>query len=54
MPSSIHTHPPPAECPSEVPQAFRAGDERLIGWPADPRDGDYWRAEAGLPAHLAS
>lgn len=33
-----------------LPQAFRAGAERLIGWLADPRDADYWRAEAGLPA----
>ncbi|MFB6576000.1 MULTISPECIES: hypothetical protein [unclassified Streptomyces] len=31
-----------------LPQAFRAGTERLIGWPADPRDADCWRAEAGL------
>ncbi|WP_051809313.1 hypothetical protein [Streptomyces sp. NRRL S-378] len=33
-----------------LPQAFRAGAERLIGWLADPRNADYWRAKAGLPA----
>ncbi|MEU9859119.1 hypothetical protein [Streptomyces sp. NPDC047974] len=33
-----------------LPQAFRAGAERLIGWLADPHDADYWRAKAGLPA----
>ncbi|MFC0057266.1 hypothetical protein [Streptomyces actinomycinicus] len=31
-------------------QAFQTGAERLIGWLADPRDADYWRARAGLPA----
>ncbi|MEV4501944.1 hypothetical protein [Streptomyces klenkii] len=34
---------------TSLPQAFRAGAERLIGWLADPRDADYWRAGAGLP-----
>lgn len=33
-----------------LPRAFREGAERLIGWLADPRDADYWRAKAGLPA----
>ncbi len=35
---------------TSLPQAFRAGAERLIGWLADPHDADYWRACAGLPA----
>ncbi|MFD8634777.1 hypothetical protein [Streptomyces sp. NPDC059533] len=33
-----------------LPQAFHAGVERLIGWLGDPRNADYWRAKAGLPA----
>ncbi|MDG5808893.1 hypothetical protein P9869_40955 [Streptomyces ossamyceticus] len=33
-----------------LPHAFRAGAERLIGWLAEPRDTDYWRVKAGLPA----
>ncbi|MEU6805795.1 hypothetical protein [Streptomyces neyagawaensis] len=33
-----------------LPHAFRAGAERLLGWLAEPRDADYWRAKAGLPA----
>ncbi|WP_330455494.1 hypothetical protein OIB37_00470 [Streptomyces sp. NBC_00820] len=33
-----------------LPQAFRAGAVRLKGWLVDPRDADYWRAKAGLPA----
>ncbi|MFJ6784903.1 hypothetical protein [Streptomyces yangpuensis] len=39
---------------ASLPQAFRARAQRLIGWPADPRDADHWRAEAGLPARLPS
>ncbi|MFG2342405.1 hypothetical protein [Streptomyces yangpuensis] len=39
---------------ASLPRAFRAGAERLIGWLADPRDADRWRAEAGLPARLPS
>ncbi|MGW7027086.1 hypothetical protein ACWGFX_07825 [Streptomyces xanthophaeus] len=35
---------------ASLPQAFRAGAECLIGWLANPRDADYWRAKAGLPA----
>ncbi|MFJ9420277.1 hypothetical protein ACIRPT_39925 [Streptomyces sp. NPDC101227] len=35
---------------TSLPLAFRAGAKRLIGWLADPRDADYWRAGAGLPA----
>jgi hypothetical protein len=35
---------------TSLPQAFRAGAERLIGWLADPHDADHWRAGAGLPA----
>ncbi|WP_406335720.1 hypothetical protein [Streptomyces sp. NBC_00203] len=31
-------------------QAFQAGADRLVGWLADPRDPDYWRHRAGLPA----
>ncbi|MEW2130356.1 hypothetical protein [Streptomyces sp. NPDC005435] len=36
--------------PALLPRAFREGAERLTGWLADPRDADYWRAKAGLPA----
>ncbi|MFB6824297.1 hypothetical protein ACFCXA_22210 [Streptomyces virginiae] len=36
--------------PALLPQAFRERAERLIGWLADPRHADYWRAKAGLPA----
>ncbi|MFB7026558.1 MULTISPECIES: hypothetical protein [unclassified Streptomyces] len=35
---------------SSLPEAFRAGAERLAGWLADPHDADHWRAQAGLPA----
>ncbi|MFQ6148513.1 hypothetical protein ACLMNJ_36565 [Streptomyces seoulensis] len=35
-------------------KAFREGAEHLIGWLADPRDADYWRAKAGLPARRPS
>ncbi|MFD7974249.1 hypothetical protein [Streptomyces sp. NPDC059071] len=35
---------------NSLPGAFQAGAERLIGWLADPRDADYWRARAGLSA----
>ncbi|MFF8387380.1 hypothetical protein ACF053_27585 [Streptomyces kanasensis] len=34
---------------TSLPDAFRAGAERLTGWLADPHDADHWRAKAGLP-----
>lgn len=34
---------------TSLPDAFRAGADRLTGWLADPHDADHWRAEAGLP-----
>ncbi|MFB7828375.1 hypothetical protein [Streptomyces hydrogenans] len=34
---------------ASLPDAFRAGAERLTGWLADPRDADHWRAKGGLP-----
>ncbi|MEU9858039.1 hypothetical protein [Streptomyces sp. NPDC047974] len=37
-----------------LPDAFRAGAERLTGWLADPQDPDYWRAKAGLPPRRIS
>ncbi|MFE0673496.1 hypothetical protein [Streptomyces sp. NPDC058867] len=36
--------------PALLPHTLRAGAQRLNGWLADPRDADYWRATAGLPA----
>ncbi|MET9951821.1 hypothetical protein ABZ135_09780 [Streptomyces sp. NPDC006339] len=35
---------------NSLPGAFQTGTERVIGWLTDPRDADYWRARAGLPA----
>ncbi|MEW5627727.1 hypothetical protein AB1388_14315 [Streptomyces hydrogenans] len=34
---------------ASLPDAFRAGAERLTGWLADPHDADHWRARGGLP-----
>ncbi|MFJ7989194.1 hypothetical protein [Streptomyces sp. NPDC096351] len=34
---------------TSLPDAFRAGAERLTGWLADPHGADHWRAKAGLP-----
>lgn len=34
---------------TSLPEAFRAGAERLTAWLDDPRDADYWRVKAGLP-----
>ncbi|GHG04073.1 hypothetical protein ACFFSH_40505 [Streptomyces filamentosus] len=34
---------------TSLPDAFRAGAERLTGWLADPHDADHWRAQEGLP-----
>ncbi|MFK4069902.1 hypothetical protein [Streptomyces sp. NPDC029674] len=34
---------------ASLPDAFRAGAERLTGWLADPHNADHWRAKAGLP-----
>ncbi|MGW5638224.1 hypothetical protein [Streptomyces sp. NPDC003832] len=36
--------------PALLPHTFRAAAQRLHEWLADPRDADYWRATAGLPA----
>ncbi|WP_327434509.1 hypothetical protein [Streptomyces sp. NBC_01236] len=35
---------------TSLSQAFQAGADRLVDWLADPRDPDYWRNRAGLPA----
>ncbi|MFF4344806.1 hypothetical protein ACFY00_33400 [Kitasatospora sp. NPDC001540] len=37
-----------------LPRAFEAGAERMTGWLADPRDADFWRARADLPARIQS
>ncbi|MFF8816114.1 hypothetical protein [Streptomyces pactum] len=34
---------------TSLPGAFAAGAQRLLGWLADPRDADFWRARAALP-----
>ncbi|MFJ1753593.1 hypothetical protein [Kitasatospora sp. NPDC088134] len=33
-----------------LPRAFAACAEHMTGWPAAPRDADFWRARGDLPA----
>ncbi|MFD7963512.1 hypothetical protein ACFV5J_22205 [Streptomyces zaomyceticus] len=40
----------PAGDAASLRQGFAQGAERLIGWLADPRDADHWRARAALPS----
>ncbi|MEU7696948.1 hypothetical protein [Streptomyces sp. NPDC039028] len=39
---------------TRLPDAFRAGAERMLRWLARPHDADHWRAKAGLPARPIS